>query len=120
MTAANAPVISSNGRPSKQRAPLRQRIAIRQHIPPLAWEEIGEYIRHRLHVAGGGDRIKWSDGALLLVRRYTRGVPRLINVICDKTLLAGYIHETFTIDAGLVQRAIEDTECKQPSEVAVP
>jgi general secretion pathway protein A len=89
---------------------LKQRIALRHHIPPLAWEEVGEYIRHRLEVAGGDGRIQWTDGALLLIRRYSRGVPRLINVICDKTLLAGYVAESFTIDAGYVQRAIEDLE----------
>ena len=89
---------------------LKQRIALRHHLPPLAWEEIGEYIRHRLEVAGGDGRIKFSDGALLLIRRYSRGVPRLINVICDKTLLAGYVAESFVLDAGFVQRAIEDLE----------
>jgi general secretion pathway protein A len=89
---------------------LKQRIALRHHIPPLAWEEIGDYIRHRLEVAGADRRLCWTDGALLLIRRYSRGVPRLINILCDKTLLAGYVAETFTLDAGLVQRAIEDIE----------
>jgi general secretion pathway protein A len=89
---------------------LKQRVALRHHIPPLAWEEVGEYIRHRLEVAGGVGRIQWTDGALLLIRRYSRGVPRLINIICDKALLAGYVAETFTINAGLIQRAIEDVE----------
>jgi general secretion pathway protein A len=89
---------------------LKQRVALRHHIPPLAWEEVGEYIRHRLEVAGSNGRIHWNDGALLLIRRYSRGVPRLINVICDKALLAGYVHETDVIDAGLIQRAIEDIE----------
>jgi len=89
---------------------LKQRIALRHHIPPLAWEEVGEYIRHRLEVAGSDGRICWTDGALLLVCRYSRGVPRLINVLCDKALMAGYVNESTTIDAGLVQRAIEDFE----------
>ena len=95
---------------------LKQRVALRHHIPPLAWEEIGEYIRHRLEVAGGDGRIQWTDGALLLIRRYSRGVPRLINVICDKALMAGYIGESFTIDAGFVQRAIEDLEGEPVAE----
>jgi general secretion pathway protein A len=89
---------------------LKQRVALRHHIPPLAWEEVGDYIRHRLEVAGSDGRIQWTDGALLLIRRYSRGVPRLINVICDKALLAGYVAEKVIIDAGLVQRAIEDVE----------
>jgi general secretion pathway protein A len=89
---------------------LKQRIALRHHIAPLAWEEVGQYIRHRIEVAGGDGRIQWTDGALLLIRRYSRGVPRLINVICDKALLAGYVSESFIIGPGLVQRAIEDLE----------
>ncbi|MCG3146969.1 MAG: IS481 family transposase ISChy3 [Verrucomicrobiae bacterium] len=89
---------------------LKQRVALRHHIPPLVWEEIGEYIQHRLEVAGGAGRIRWTDGALLLIRRYSRGVPRLINVLCDKALMAGYVAESFTIDAGFVQRGIEDIE----------
>jgi general secretion pathway protein A len=89
---------------------LKQRVALRHHIPPLAWEEIGEYIQHRLEVAGCDGRIRWTDGALLLIRRYSRGVPRLINVLCDKALLAAYIAESATIDAGFVQRGIEDIE----------
>jgi general secretion pathway protein A len=95
---------------------LKQRVALRHHIAPLAWEEVGEYIRHRLEVAGGDGRIRFTDGALLLIRRYSRGLPRLINVICDKTLLAGYVMETVTIDAGLVQRAIEDIEGEPVAE----
>lgn len=94
---------------------LKQRVAIRHHIPPLEWEEIGEYIRHRLEVAGDA-RIQWTDGALLLIRRYSRGVPRLINVLCDKALMAGYVAESFTIDAGFVQRGIEDIEGEPVAE----
>lgn len=95
---------------------LKQRVALRHHIPPLAWEEVGEYIRHRLEVAGGDGRIQFTDGALLLIRRYSRGVPRLINVICDKALLAGYVAESSVIDAGYVQQAIEDLEGAPISE----
>ncbi len=95
---------------------LKQRIALRHHVAPLAWEEVGEYIEHRLQVAGGDGRIRWSDGALLLIRRWTRGVPRLINVVCDKALLAGYVNDSLLIDTGLAQRAIEDVEGKLPVE----
>lgn len=99
---------------------LKQRVALRHHIPPLAWEEIGEYIQHRLEVAGSTGRIRWTDGALLLIRRYSRGVPRLINVLCDKALLAGYVAESYTIDAGFVQRGIEDVEGEPvPEELKV-
>ena len=99
---------------------LKQRIALRHHIPPLAWEEVGDYIQHRLKVAGGNGHIRWTDGALLLIRRYSHGVPRMINVLCDKALIAGYVRETWTIDAGIVQLAIEDIEGEPlPVEVTV-
>ena len=98
---------------------LKQRVALRHHVAPLAWEEVGEYIDHRLQVAGSDGRIKWSDGSLLLIRRWTRGVPRLINVVCDKALLAGYVNDSMLIDTGLVQRAIEDIEGKLPVEASL-
>ena len=71
---------------------------------------MGDYIRHRLEVAGAGGRIQWASEALVLIHRYSRGVPRLINVLCDKALLAGYVAESFTIESNLVQRAIADLE----------
>jgi general secretion pathway protein A len=68
-----------------------------------------------LHVASGDGRIEWTPEALALIYEYSRGVPRLINVLCDKALLAGYVAETFTIDAAMIQRAIDDTECSMIS-----
>ena len=94
---------------------LKQRIALRHHVSPLEVEEVGEYIQHRLHVASGDGRIEWTPEALALIYEYSRGVPRLINVLCDKALLAGYVAETFTIDAAMIQRAIDDTECSMIS-----
>lgn len=91
---------------------LKQRIALRHHLAPLNAAEIAEYIAHRLRVAGGDSRVQWTPDALALICEYSHGVPRLINVICDKALLAGYVAETFVIEAPLVQRAIEETEGK--------
>jgi general secretion pathway protein A len=97
---------------------LKQRIALRHHVAPLAPEEVGEYIHHRLQVAGGDGRVQWTPEAHALIYEYSRGVPRLINVLCDKALLAGYVVEAFIIDASMIQRAIDDTECRQALEVA--
>ncbi len=94
---------------------LRQRIALRHHVAPLAIEEVSEYIQHRLHVAGGDGRIQWTPEALTLIYEYSGGVPRLINVLCDKALLAGYVSESLIIDGAMIQRAIDDTECKMVS-----
>jgi general secretion pathway protein A len=96
---------------------LRQRIALRHHVAPLSPDEIAEYIAHRLQVAGGDGRVRWLTEAVRLIAEYSRGIPRLINVVCDKSLLAGYVAETTVMDAGIVRRAIEDTECRVASEV---
>jgi general secretion pathway protein A len=98
---------------------LKQRIALRHHVAPLAADEVTEYIQHRLHVAGANGRIQWSPEALAMIYEYSRGVPRLVNILCDKALLAGYVAEVFVIEAPIIQRAIEDTECKLSSEVTV-
>jgi general secretion pathway protein A len=95
---------------------LKQRIALRYHVAPLSPEEIGEYIEHRLHVAGGDGRIQWAPEALTFIYSYSRGIPRLVNVLCDKALMAGFIADTFVIDARNIKRAIVDTECKVPTK----
>ena len=96
---------------------LKQRIALRHHVQPLVFKELAEYIRHRLQVAGGDGRIQWDTAALVLIYKYSLGVPRLINVVCDRALLAGYLAESTVIEAPLVERAIEDLEYKPVSEV---
>ena len=95
---------------------LKQRIALRYHVASLDPGEIGEYIEHRLRVAGSDHRIQWTPEALTLIYSYSRGIPRLVNILCDKALLAGYVTETFVIDATNIKRAIEDTECKPSAD----
>lgn len=95
---------------------LKQRIALRHHLAPLAAAEIGDYIAHRLRVAGSDGRLQWTRDALSLIQDYTKGVPRVINVVCDKALLAGYVAEAFTISAEMVQRAIAEVEGRSLAE----
>lgn len=95
---------------------LRQRIAVFYHLTPLSLEETKEYIRHRLKVASGLDREYFSDAALEKVYQFTRGVPRLVNQICDSSLLSGYIAEANVISPEIVQQVIDDSPMKQISE----
>ena len=95
---------------------LKQRIALRHHVQPLAYKELVEYIKHRLRVAGS-DGIEWTTSAQVLIFKYSLGVPRLINLICDRALVAGYLAETYVIDEPQVERAITDIEHKPVSEV---
>lgn len=87
--------------------PLKQRIAIRYRLSPLSAEEVGSYIRHRLQKAGAvADRPYFTDNAIQKIYRYSGGLPRAINHVCDKALLAGFVKESFTVDEALVHQAI--------------
>ncbi|MCG6963370.1 MAG: AAA family ATPase [Acidobacteria bacterium] len=70
---------------------LRQRITVRYHLGPIDRRETEAYILHRLQVAGANGRPTFSPWALRAVHLYARGVPRLINAVCDAALLAGYV-----------------------------
>ncbi len=84
--------------------PLAQRIVVRYHLPALPEDETRRYIAHRLAVAGAGGSLPFDDEALALVHRLCRGVPRRINVLCDRTLLAAFEARRPRIDASLVAR----------------
>lgn len=91
-------------------AQLRQRISIRYHIVPLDREELGDYIDHRLKVAGSDGRIKFLYEAIDEIYRFSGGVPRLINMACDRALLFAFILETDHISLDIARRAIEETK----------
>ena len=75
---------------------LRQRITIVHHIEPLNVKETVEYVKYRLAVAGT-QRVIFTDRALKEIYRFSRGYPRLINIICDRALLVGYTDDLQTI-----------------------
>ncbi len=90
---------------------LRQRISVRYHIQPLSCEEVPLYIDHRLKMAGAnGSAPIFSEGALRSIFAYSKGIPRLINVVCDKALLTGFVQERKDIDETLIQQAILEIE----------
>jgi general secretion pathway protein A len=83
---------------------LAQRITGRYHLEPLSREETQGYVRHRLRVAGAAGEI-FTPSALAEVHRLSGGIPRVINVTCDRALLGAYTQETRKITAGLVRSA---------------
>jgi len=87
---------------------LRQRISIRYHILPLQMEETGDYIRHRLHVAGSDGQIHFSREALEEIYKFSEGVPRLINQVCDRALLFGFVLGTKTVTLDIVKRGVDE------------
>ena len=86
---------------------LAQRITARFHLTPLTAAETDAYLRHRFAVAGG-TRFPFTTAGIRRLHAHARGVPRLINVIAERALLAGYAHELNAIDERWVQRAANE------------
>ena len=83
---------------------LAQRITGRYHLDPLSRLETAAYVRHRLRVAGATADI-FTRGALREIYNVTRGIPRVINIICDRALLGAYTQDLHQVPAALVRRA---------------
>lgn len=73
----------------KELRQLEQRIVARYHLNPLSLEDVSRYIAHRLEVAGGNKNL-FSPKLIRQIYRYSRGFPRLINLLCDRILLLAY------------------------------
>ncbi|VAW60368.1 General secretion pathway protein A [hydrothermal vent metagenome] len=87
---------------------LAQRITARFHLKPLSLNEVGEYIGHRLAIAGCR-RPLFTGGVIRQIYKYTGGVPRLINVLCDRALLGCYVSNRFQIDRQILAKAASET-----------
>jgi len=88
---------------------LRQRIMVRYHISPLEQDEIKSYIYHRLNIAAANNnRIEFTNDAIELISNFSCGTPRLINMICDRALLAGFVAEVNTIDLNIVTKCADE------------
>ncbi len=89
---------------------LRQRISVRYHLMPMNEQETGQYIEHRLKMAGWENNLLFSPDAVRRIYNYAQGVPRLINSICDISLLAGYVASASVINPKCVSKAIKQLE----------
>ncbi len=105
---------------------LRQRISVRWQLVPLSPQETRAYVRHRLAVAAGEPKDLFTESALREIHRRTGGVPRLVNQLCDRALLAGYAARAARIGPRIVRaaaREIPDTrrvgEGGRPSDAGV-
>ena len=88
-------------------AQISQRITSRYHLFPLASQEVSAYVEHRLSVAGGRRRL-FSEAALRRVAKLSRGIPRLINLLCDRALLGAYVEEKDQVDLRTVNQAARE------------
>ncbi len=86
---------------------LSQRVTARYHLEPIQRSETAAYIRHRLQVCGASDVI-FNDAAIDLVQKLSGGVPRLINVMCDRAMLGAYVEGKRKVEATIVIRAARE------------
>ena len=83
-------------------------------------DEVAQYVRHRLAIAGGGrSSVAFTADGLKEIYRYSGGIPRLINLIADRSLLAGMALSTTSMDRRIVREAVDNLQLKKaksPSE----
>lgn len=89
---------------------LRQRVALRYHLSPLDADETREYVHHRLRIAGPTADVRFTEKALNTIYRYSKGVPRLINLCADKALLVAYTEDTHKVDQRIVMEGLREIE----------
>ena len=91
---------------------LAQRVTGRYHLEPLSREEAANYIDHRMKVAGGLGEI-FTEAAKTETYRVSGGIPRIMNVVCDRALLGAYSQEVRRVDKELIQKAAEEVSGKR-------
>lgn len=99
---------------SKELEQLDQRISVKCQIDPLKKEEVQRYIEYRLTVSGSSGEITFSSDALYLIYQYSLGIPRIINLICDRALLEAYTLQTTKVEKKLVLKAVENLKLEKP------
>ena len=92
---------------------LRQRISINCHLKALSLEEMAEYIQHRMEVAGNRDALVFPSGTLELIYQYSRGIPRLVNIICDFLMLSAFAEEATVASLEMARDVLGDLEFEQ-------
>jgi type II secretory pathway predicted ATPase ExeA len=94
---------------------LDQRVSIRYELKPLDAEAVAAYVAHRLTIAGGSASVRFTRDALDRVHRFSGGIPRLINLICDRALLAGFSAHSTEITPEMVVHAAGSLDLPAPS-----
>jgi type II secretory pathway predicted ATPase ExeA len=94
---------------------LDQRVSIRYELEPLDRETVGHYIAHRLTIAGGSAAVTFAPRALDAVHRLSGGIPRLINLMCDRALLAAFSARVNRVSREMVVRAADSLDLRRPS-----
>ncbi len=89
---------------------FNQRVSVRQRLIKLGFKEVGEYINHRLFIAGARGNIIFKATALKAIHHYSQGYPRVLNNLCDRLLLAAFTKHLRIIDRYLVDESYADLQ----------
>jgi type II secretory pathway predicted ATPase ExeA len=89
---------------------LRQRVRLRFHLTALGEPDTVEYVRHRLRVAGAEDREIFEAETFPVIFRYTGGIPRLVNTLCDTALLAAFAQDRTSVSTEDMQAAVNELQ----------
>ena len=93
---------------------LDQRVSLRYELRPLAAEETVAYVAHRLTIAGGGALVSFTPKALQSVYKYSGGIPRVINLLCDRALLAAYSERATRVTPEMVRKGAGSLDLAPP------
>ncbi len=97
--------------------PLSQRVTIKCDLPPLTRGEIGLYIAHRLAVAGNDGRVRFTDAAVAEIHAASAGIPRVVNILCDRALTHAANRQTSVVDVDSVKDGPIDPTVSVPSSL---
>lgn len=89
---------------------LRQRILVHYELHPLSRSDVAHYIHHRLSLAGSAGRPRFTRWALRAIHRASGGIPRIVNNLCDRSMLSAFIRESDDVSYWDVRRAVKDME----------
>ena len=92
---------------------LAQRITIRYKLEPLSPKDTASYIKHRLEVAAGDDLVSFAPSILKKIYKFSRGVPRRINIVCERALMAAFVDGKRIIQKNHIKKAIKSIEGKE-------
>jgi general secretion pathway protein A len=93
---------------------LNQRITVRYHLLPMGYDSMRRYIDHRMELAGRFRAAEFTSAAMKRIFRFSGGVPRLVNIVCDRALLIGYSEEERVISGAMVAQAVSELLGRAP------
>ncbi|NLN39732.1 MAG: AAA family ATPase [Smithella sp.] len=96
--------------------PLKQRITVRYHLSPLDLDETKQYVSYRLKRAGSRNITVFTNSAVKEIYRFSGGIPRLINIICDNALLTGFSSEQKRINREIIRKTAKEMDISPPGK----